>query len=241
MPPLFDNNGIASEQKLLAWLEEIEAEKPDIVLMDFGSASIEPRVRSLIEAIAETSLVIGAAGHSGKNQDVDYPARLHHVLGVGALHGGNVADYSSLPKKVDKPEIHAPESLLDSPLRLALKEPSQSGTSFAALRVTAVAALIWSINPVGDREWVRDTLLASARSTERKGKPPIRMLDIDAALEKARAKVVTEALGSVELTFAELQGAVGFAASVLDPLLEKLRPGIVAREEAGSVVYRLRG
>jgi hypothetical protein len=242
MPPLFDGNGMASEPKLNQWLKEIESAKPDIVLMDFGSKKMDAPIRALIQRIAETSLVIAAAGHEGRGKDTDLPARLEPVLGVGALsEDGKLATYSSLPTKPDKPEIHAPESLLDSPLRLALKDPKEKGTSFAALRVTAAAVLVWSIRPSGDREWVRSTLLDSAGRYAEKGRTaPIRLLNINGALEMARSKVVTEALGSVELTFAELQGAVGFATSVLDPLLEKLGSQIVWHEEAGTQVYRLR-
>lgn len=244
MPPLFDATGVTSLTELERWLRQIEDAAPDIVLMDFGSTSLAADVQQRIERIAKTSLVIAAAGHRvGNAASVNYPARLEPVLAVGALaDDGSVAPYSLVSKRGDKPEIHAAESLADSPLRLALKEPSGMGTSFAALRVTAAAALIWSIYPTGDREWVRRTLLESAYlATAKKGHAPIRVLNIEDALQSARARVVKEALGSVELTFPELQSAVGFPASVLDRLLERLEGTVGAREDADSLVYRLIG
>jgi len=224
-------------------LKEIEAQQPDIVLMDFGSDQIAAATKDLIERISRMTLVIAAAGNLGRGSQVVYPARLKGVLAVGALDpAGSVARYSSLPKSGNKPELHAPESLRDSPLSVVLGEAKDSqGTSFAALRVTAAAALVWSINPSGDLQWVRDTLLNTAVSRKVKGRSTVvRTLDIQGALDEARTRVVVEALGSAEMAFSELQGAVGLATSVLDRLIESMGDRLIKREQAGAILYRLR-
>jgi subtilisin family serine protease len=246
---LFGKGVEASWEEVSNWLLDIKDQQPDIVLMDFGADDSDPKTEAIIKQLAESSFLIAAAGNSGAGQPLAYPARLPQVFAVGALETPDqVADYSSLPKSGDKPELHALGSLRNSPLRVALNsdlpEGQQKGTSHAALQVTAAAALVWSTYPGGDVEWLRNTLLSTATEVTVKGrKSPIRTLNIEGALEEARKKVVTDALTSTELTFAELQGAVGLPAAVLDRLLEKLEKvekRIISREDAGSIVYRLR-
>lgn len=229
---------------ILKWLVQVESLQPDIVLLDYGSSETDSPQTKIIERLASNSLMIAAAGNEGPKGNVSFPARLKEVLAVGALESPDtVATYSSLNVRSGKPELHALGQLADTPLAAALTDPEAKGTSFAALQVVAAAALTWSTNPAGDRLWVRDLLLKSARSIRLNKRRPtiVRGLDITNALILARGSVVLGAIGATEVTYAQLQGRVGFAESVLDPVIKQLQQDgrIRTREQAGVRRYQL--
>jgi hypothetical protein len=132
--------------------------------------------------------------------------------------------------------------LQDSPLGSALTIPAAEATTFSALLVAAAAALAWSINPGRDQLWLRQVLLDSASTIHLEGSSAsLRGLNIEQALNLARASAVIDALGDKELAYHQLQGGVGFSTEVLDPVLRYLldQNSISAREDLGVRLYRV--
>ena len=228
------------DKAVLQWLQSAEALQPDIVLLDYASRDVVKAQNEIIARLAASALMVAAAGNEGPGKQVEYPARMADVLAVGALTSDDtVADYSSLAPARGKPELHARGMLRGTPLESAITEPEAFGTSFAALLVTAAAALAWSINPARDHLWLRGVLLDSAKTIRLK-RTSVRGLDIEKALTLARASAVLDPLGSGEVAYAELQGGVGFSAAVLDPVLQYLldQNKIRVREDLGVRLYR---
>lgn len=231
-----------SQRVILEWLQSIEALQPDIVLLDYGSDDVDKEENTILARLAANALMVAAAGNEGVGNQIMFPARMADVLAVGALTPkGMIAEYSSLDLESAKPELHALETLLNTPLGSALKEPNIKGTSLSALLVAAAAALVWSINPARDHLWLRQLLLDSARTIQLKGSPAsVRELNIEQALVLARASAVLDALGVEEVDYPDLLGRVGFSAAALDSVLEYLadQNKIRVREDLGVRVYR---
>ena len=67
----FSGQSPATEPEIVAWLNEVEQQNPDIVVLDYG---MEPEAllehRAAIRRLARTALVVAAAGNTGKQADL---------------------------------------------------------------------------------------------------------------------------------------------------------------------------
>ena len=89
-------------------------------------------------------IVVAAAGNDGSSAGASYPARYANVVGVGATDSSNAhATFSNYGPGVD---IAAPGVNVLSTV-LGGGYASWSGTSMASPFVSAVAALVWSLDP----------------------------------------------------------------------------------------------
>lgn len=82
-----------------------EEEMVDIISMSFGSASFDSCLAEKIQkAISEGIVVVCAASNNGRNghQPIAYPARLGHVLCIGACTaGGKPTDFCPVGRELD--------------------------------------------------------------------------------------------------------------------------------------------
>jgi len=231
--------GGVPESELLRWLDDIVALRADIVLMDYGAPIASTEHAQAVRRAARSGALLVAAAGNNREMPVVFPAAYESVLAVGALEGPQKpAAYTSLTKDSRKPEIFALDSVSDTPLVHATKE--HTGTSTAALLVTAAAALVWAMNPGWDARRVRALLLESAQLLPE----PFtwgRELSLDAALDAARASLVEEALASGPLTLAELLAGVGLPSSDTDRVLDLLvsRRRIRRTRERSTEAYQL--
>ena len=235
-------DGGASEAELTAWIDGVVAQKPDIVVLDYGADEIGDAHLVAVRDAARESLVIAAAGNTGAR--LAYPARAEEVLAIGALdQSSEIAVYSSREPRRRKPELFAPGTLGGTPLQRWLGQgespdgtPMQ-GTSMAAYQAAAAAIVVWATNPERDPGWVRAVLQETATELPSKYKRfRPRALDVRAALDRAREDLVVDTLGLLgRSSLAELLAGVGLLGTLTDAALDRLvARGRVIRTRTGS-------
>ncbi|SFK80661.1 Subtilase family protein [Halogranum rubrum] len=144
-----------------------------VLSMSFGGDSISNALRETLETAANRGhILVAAAGNDGNDgngdcteQNVDAPARNHHVLGVSATDSdGEIASYSSVGRRI---ELAAPGTSIYSTFKNQAYA-TFSGTSMATPYVAGAAALVWQESDYGhptsdEGERVREVLTSTAR------------------------------------------------------------------------------
>ncbi|TCK17186.1 serine protease [Thiogranum longum] len=143
-----------------------------------GDGACSAQEQSAInDAVAAGSVVIVAAGNEGMDVANFSPANCANVVTVGAVaRDGSIASYTNRGEEVDLvgPGGDGPDPMgRDDVLTLWNLGTTTAGadtlafiqgTSFTAAEVSAVAALMLSVNGTLDPDTVRDILRATARS-----------------------------------------------------------------------------
>lgn len=224
VPSPFRTGFESSLDEIVAWVEDVRSRGPDIVVMDFGRRSDDTRFRRSVLKLAESSLVIAAAGNEPSR--VFYPGRYPQVLTVGALtDDATLAAYSAREPQRRKPDVLAIGTLCGSPLSEWSTRPDDQGTGFASLSAAAAAILVWATYPEKDPGWVRRVLIESSAELTipryRKWRP--RSLQIRPALDRAREELLVDVLRQRgRMTLLELLGGVGLPGWQTDVILTRL-------------------
>lgn len=132
-------------------------EKVHIINLSLGTDAHVPSMKQAIdEAIAAGIIVVCAAGNSGGDDSVNYPARYENTYAVAATNqAGNVSAFSSRGDQVD---IAAPgERILTTWKNNTYAKVS--GTSFASPAVAAVFALFLQVGINVDHEKIKSTAI----------------------------------------------------------------------------------
>ena len=139
---VFDRSGTGSFEAINSALAYALEVRPDVVSMSLGSDSPDARMESLLQSLNDLNIpVIVAAGNSGKENDVNYPARYESTIAVGAIDSeGRITDFSSRGKEVD---FVAPGKDVYS-CYLNNKYAKMSGTSMATPNMSGIVALLLS-------------------------------------------------------------------------------------------------
>ncbi|MCR4429444.1 MAG: S8 family peptidase [Tepidanaerobacteraceae bacterium] len=155
----FDKSGrgnISNVIDALGWCIE---KKVQVVNMSFGftknSMALE---RAIKEAYRQNIVLVAAAGNSGGDDSVMYPAKYPEVIAVAASNSANKAAwFSSGGPEVDviAPGASIPSTYKDGGYK------SMSGTSMASPHVTAACALILAKSSMSPAK-VKEVLTASA-------------------------------------------------------------------------------
>ena len=149
-----------------------------VINLSLGAPSVSDAVQLAIEDARDRGvLVIASAGNDGESQ-VDFPANLSDVIGVGSvtseLRRSCFSDYGTGLDIVAPGGQGSPSSTLstggacdfDRNEALLSTVPGNygeaAGTSMAAPLVSGAAALLWANNPGASAEKIRDLLLDSA-------------------------------------------------------------------------------
>ncbi|MFB6576049.1 CHAT domain-containing protein [Streptomyces sp. NPDC056402] len=214
----------ATDGDTLGWVNRAVSEGTNVLLFDFGRpghSEIWNRVCSRLKQ--DQVLLIGIGGDTGDTEP-NYPGWCKDVLTVGALANNQPARSATWDPAARKPELFAPNDLAwaDPPHAFVDIRP---GSYQAALGVLAAALLVWSVDRSLDAEQVRKILLDTARqsSTTRDSKRRrFRALDLDAALARARTRLLVKALEHGPASRRELVAAAGLSRTVTRPLLEGL-------------------
>ena len=217
----FAEDGTVRAEDLVAWLEALLEQRPDIVLLDYGfdapNAAHERALRALANA---GSLLVAAGGNRGQPA---YPAWHPFVLAVGALaKNGRPATYSKFFADEGKPNLYALGTVAGTPLEGIPTIPGRTavGTTFAALNVVAVATIVWGLDRTLTAGYVIRLLDVTARQDARRG--GLKRLAIDAALNAVRARLVMRALLSGPLDEQGIAAASGLGPDVTGPLLKSM-------------------
>ena len=135
----------------------------DIINMSFGTLVPSVILEQAVKEAADAGiLMIAAVGNGGEasGSTVEYPAAFSEVVGVGSVNQNmEVSDFSSKGEEV---ELVAPGENVPVSIPWGYYGVN-SGTSFAAPHVTAVAGLLWAQDKGKSAEDIRSLLRASAK------------------------------------------------------------------------------
>ncbi len=206
----------------LRWVTTAVSEGTKVLFLDFGGPGQSEKWSEACSQLKEV-LLIGVGGDTGDTKP-NYPGWCKDVLTVGGLVNGRPARSASWDPAARKPELFAPNDLAwADPPHAFLDIPP--GSYHAALGVLAAALLVWSVDRSLGAEQVRTILLDTARqsSTTRDAKRRrFRALDLDAALDRARTRLLVKVLEHGPASRRELVAAAGLSRTVTRPLLDRL-------------------
>lgn len=168
-----------------------------------------------------------------------WPASEPTVLAVGAADAfGKPMHWSPFDRVRGKPDLYAPGSLADTPLAAAVSVPTLQGTSAAAIYAGAAATLVWATDLTQSAESVRRTLLDQARRVP--DEEAARVLDLPAALTRARTSLVLGRLGPRPVPLSQVAAETGLPPDVVGPVLRDLTGRFMVTVVQESGVDRFR-
>lgn len=136
--------------------------KINVINMSFGMKQYSDILATIVKKAEEAGiLMIASVGNSGETDEgtVEYPAAYKEVIGVGSVN--EKLECSSFSAKGEGVELVAPGE--NVPVNCFWGFVNlESGTSYAAPHVTAIAALLWSKNANQSAEFIRKLLQCSA-------------------------------------------------------------------------------
>ena len=229
IPSPLQGSGSATNEELVAWMEQAGAAGADVIVLDVGGFEEVPEMsRLLAQFQAEGRLVIAAGGNSGVPS---YPAWDEAALAIGALdERGRTAPYSPYFAAVDKPELYAPKWMVGTPVESMLADPSMQGTSMSALYAAAGAIIVWASDRGLTGPDVRRVLMHNAAPFTAADGSTARRLDVDAALAATRRQLIVDTLQWDPLELGQLLAETGMRPEAALPLLDGLvRDGVVAK------------
>jgi len=162
---VLDDKNQSPVSRIIAGIQWCMDNGMDLINMSFGMHRDSMALQAIIrEAEQKGILLIAAAGNMGNQEDtVEYPAAYPEVLAVGSVTSQmSRAEDSARGKEV---ELAAPGECV--PVTSSLGGVTvESGTSFAAPHVSAIAALLWEGCPSWNARKIRAWMDAGARKLE---------------------------------------------------------------------------
>lgn len=159
---VLDSDNKAPVSRIIAGIQWCIDNDMDIVNMSFGMHRNSVALQSIIrEAEQKGILLVAAAGNNGNGKDtVEYPAAYSEVLAVGSVTSKmSRADNSARGEEV---ELAAPGEYI--PVTSSFGGTTiESGTSYAAPHVSAIAAMLWEACPDWDAKKIRAWMDTGAR------------------------------------------------------------------------------
>ncbi|WP_239618182.1 S8 family peptidase [Cohnella mopanensis] len=141
----FDHNGTAYVSDIILGIEWCIRNQMDVVNMSFG---MKTKSKSLLNAVNNAYrsgvLIVASSGNDGQVGEIDYPARYHSSIAVGATNQqSRIAKFTNRSNLID---IYAPGERIASAW-LRGKHREMSGTSMATSHVTGAIALLLALKP----------------------------------------------------------------------------------------------
>lgn len=189
---VLDENNQAPISRIIAAINWCIDNGMNVVNMSFGTLAKSQILQDAIERADKAGvLLIAAAGNSGEadGSTVEYPAAYPQVLGVGSVNQKmEVSEFSSRGKGVD---LVAPGENVPVTVPWGFYGV-QSGTSFAAPHVTAVAGILWAQNRSKTSAEIASLLRASANAAWDKQEAGNGIVDLDYAEQVADTYQVSD-------------------------------------------------
>ena len=246
--------GSVPPEAMISWLTEVIHQHPDIILLDYQSNKILPRLlkklrtdeQTLLRSIQQKALLIAAGGH--KDLDIPpgekrgpvmatTPSAYREVLSVGALDDeGRLQRYSEWNSRLKKPNLFMPDNLNGTPLALALNPETfkpgtlSQGSSFAALHAVAAAVLVWSLLPDLPPKKIRDLLVTASEPVPGS---KAQKLTIEGAVKAARRRLVKKALEDGPASLQTLSALTGLEGRIVSSILQE--DGLAVRLSGGRL------
>lgn len=178
---VLDENNQAPISRIIAALNWCVENEMNVVNMSFGTLAKSKILQDAVERADEAGvLMVAAAGNGGKadGSTVEYPAAYPQVLGIGSVNQKmEVSEFSARGKGVD---LVAPGENIPVTVPWGFYGV-QSGTSFAAPHVTAVAGILWAQNRSKNSVEIASLLRASANAAWNEQEAGNGMVDLDYA------------------------------------------------------------
>lgn len=156
----FDNQGRGRVSDVIEALQWCIDKKVHVVNMSFGFNMQSIALKKAIKAADQNNIVlVAAAGNSGKDNSVMYPAKYPEVIAVAASDkNDNAASFSSSGPEVNiiAPGVDIPSTYIKGSYR------SMSGTSMATPHVVGTIALVSSVKKLSAQK-VKELILSSAK------------------------------------------------------------------------------
>ena len=134
------DDGAGDDRAVAAGIDWAAAAGADVISMSLGSAMFSDRIADAVQrAVRAGKFLVCAAGNDGRDDSVNFPARLDGTIAVGAVdRAGRVCEFSSRGNEVD---VCAPgQEVLSTYLNGGYAK--LSGTSMATPFVAGVVALV---------------------------------------------------------------------------------------------------
>ena len=186
---IFDNNGLwdTFASDLIDAVDRCVAAGSHVISMSLGGSGSSAAEREAFEDAAASGVVlVAAAGNSG-NSSYSYPASYDSVISVAAIDSNrNLANFSQTNDQV---ELAAPGVAVRSTLP-GNAYAEYSGTSMATPHVSAVAGLLWGLNPGCTAQQIRNHLGSTAMDLGNPGRDAqfgyglIQLQDADANIQQ---------------------------------------------------------
>ncbi|MFD6063597.1 CHAT domain-containing protein [Rhodococcus wratislaviensis] len=239
-------DGIPSERDVCRWMEEGALADADILVLDYGNAVPSDAQNAVIaRLVSDGRLVIASGDHS---DEPAYPAWSADAFAVGAVEDdGTLTHETPYFPDAGKPDIYAPRTITGTACEQLVDRPEMDGTTFAALYVAVAAMLVWATDRDLTAQDVRALLVETATPISAPRGDTVKQLDVEAALDSARRKVIVGALGSDALELGQLLAETPIRPELAVPLLDDLvadgdrirrvvRNGVEQYERADTVV-----
>ncbi|WP_081315281.1 S8/S53 family peptidase [Rhodococcus opacus] len=238
--------GVPSERDVCRWMEDAARADADILVFDCGNAVPTDAQNAVIaRLVSEGRLVIASGDHA---DEPAYPAWSADAFAVGAVEDdGTLTHETPYFPDAGKPDIYAPRTITGTACERLVDRPEMDGTTFAALYVAVAAMLVWATDRDLTAQDVRALLVETATPIPAARGDTAKQLDVEAALDSARRKVIVGALGSDALELGQLLAETPIRPELAVPLLDDLvadgdrirrvvRNGIEQYERADTVV-----
>lgn len=162
---VLDSKNMAPVSRIIAGIQWCMDNGMNIINMSFGMCEDSKALRTIIrEAEQKGILLVAAAGNDGNGENTtEYPAAYPEVLGVGSITSEmKRSENSARGKEIElvAPGENVPVTSMFGGVTL------ESGTSYAAPHVSAVAAMLWTSTPSWDAQKIRAWIDAGARKLE---------------------------------------------------------------------------
>lgn len=159
---VLDSNNTAKLNRVIEGIYWCIDNDIDIINMSFGTKYNSVALEKAVNAAYNAGiLMISAAGNSGNDENVEYPAAYDNVIAVGGVDkNATLTEESTTGEEI---ELVAPGSqvLTDGAFGGSLVA---GGTSLSVAHVTGVASAIWEKDLSKSNRFVRNLLSASARN-----------------------------------------------------------------------------
>ncbi len=133
----------------------------DIISISFGTPKHSVALQQAVkDAAAQGILIVAAAGNSGNENSIEYPAAYPEVMAVGSVDSS--CRHSETSAMGTQLEICAPGEQIKS-IGSFEGEIIVSGTSMSVPHVVGAASLLWQKDKTKSADFIRQLLNASAR------------------------------------------------------------------------------
>jgi len=211
---VFNNNGNwAYSSDLIDAVDRCVAAGSDVISMSLSGGGFSNFENNAFQSAADAGVILVAAASNSGSSSYAYPASYDSVISVAAINDQEQrASFSQYNNQV---ELAAPGVAVESTLP-GDTYASWSGTSMATPHVSAVAAVLWGVNPGCTAADIRYHLGASAKDLGTPGRDVeygyglVQLQDADASIKQnGCAKPITTLTNGQTITgISESQGSI---------------------------------